>query len=337
MQVHCAYIGCTKEEQEELQRCWEERQQRFYARAEAMQDEPASLQGVASQHEEPPRWRLHSALYLPGRTLVVEESRDDPCEAIDAVISRLVEEADRLEDRPEKATLRREGLHGIVPLLERCRREGRSDIFFAWLTPLMGSLAAHIRRELRLREQEGDIPPGRTDPSDILDETLLRAHQEFDRRPAKRPLDLWLLQLADEAIDRSSQELAEVSLDDRVARPTEEPRESQRDSWVEWATVSDTVELADLLPDIPSADRWDSLDMEARQAETEKLLARLPRIQRQALVLHTVYGFSSSEVADFQNRPESEVLYEINEARRTLEQAFREEYLAVAEEQLERR
>ncbi len=54
-------------------------------------------------------------------------------------------------------------------------------------------------------------------------------------------------------------------------------------------------------------------------------------------MLHTVHGFSTPEVADFQNRPESEVLYEINEARRTLEQAFREEYLVVAEEQLERR
>jgi len=339
MQVHWAYIGCTKQEEEQLQRQWEQRRQPLYARAEAMENELGALQMVVSHQEEAPEWRFQAALYWPGHTVVVENGRDEPGEAMDAAVTGLIGDVDRLEQRPEKATLRREGLHAILPLLEQCRREGRSDIFFAWLMPLIGSLAAQVRRELRMREQDGDIPSGRIDPSDILDEVLVRAHDQFERRPAKLPLDLWLLQLANEALERSSQDVAEVSLEDRVPEPSaaQEPRESWRDSWVEWATTSETIDLADLLPDVPSADRWDSLDLETKQTSTEALLSRLPRIQRQALVLHTVYGFSPAEVADFQNRPESDVLFELNEARRTLEQAFREEYLTAVEEQVERR
>lgn len=336
MQVHWAYIGCTKEDEEALQRCWDARQFRLHARAEAMENEPVALQIVASRHEGAPQWRFQLAFYLPGRTVVVEDGGDDPGEAMDNMLADLMHRVERLEERPEKVTVRREGLHAVIPLLERCRREGRSDVFFAWLTPLMGSLASHVRRELRTREREREIPPGRIEPSDVLDEVLVQTHDQFDRRPAKLPLDLWLLQLADQALDRAAQNVAEVSLEEQVPQPSEEPHESQRDRWIEWATVAETIDLADVLPGTPTPDRWDSLDAEAKQVEMDRLLSRLPRIQRQALVLHAVYGFSPAEIADFQNRPETEIVFEVNEARRILGQQFREETLFTTEEQMER-
>ncbi len=336
MQVHWAYIDCDKDEEEQLERCWEDRQLRVHARMDALEDGPAAVQLAAAREESPP-WAIQAALYLPGETVVVEHAGDDPGEAMDRVIDGLLAAADRREERPAKLTLRREGLHGIVPLLERCLRAGRSDVFFAWLAPLVGTLAAHVRRELRIRELELRLNGGEADPADILDEVLLRAHDRFERRPAKLPLDLWLLQLADEVLDEWCHPLSEASLDEPVEEPAEEPRESRRDSWIEWVTAPDTIELADLLPDVPSADRWDSLDLENKQVAMDRMLSRLPRIQRQALVLHTVHGFSTSEIADFQNRPETEVLYEINDARRALQEYFREDYLPDIEEQLKLR
>lgn len=337
MQIHWAYVDCDKEDQERLERCWEDRQLRVHARMEALENTPSSLQVVAFREEESPRWRIQSALYLPSQTLVVEGAGDDAGEALDEVVSGLMLEADRLEERPEKVTLRREGVHGIVPLLEHCRRVGRSDIFFAWLAPLVGTLAAHVRRELRLRELELQQTAGQIDPAEVLDEVLVRAHERFDRRRAKLPLDLWLLKLADEVLEQWYQPVAEASLDEPLEEPAEEPRESRRDSWIEWATAPDTIDLVDLLPDVPGAARWDSLDLESKQVQMDNMLSRLPRIQRQALVLHTVYGFSPAEIADFQNRPEMEVLFEVNDARRVLEEHFREAYLPDVEEQLKLR
>ncbi len=337
MQVHWAYFGCTKDDEEHLDRCWQARQDRLRPRLDALEAGAAALQWVASRQEGSPQWHVQTALHVPGATIVVEAGHDDAGEAMDAVIAQLLDRMDRLEERPEKVTVRREGLHGIVPLLERCCREGRSGVFFAWLAPLIGTLAAHVRRELRMRERDQRLAVGEIDPSDVLDDVLLQAYERFASRPAQLPLDLWLLQLADDALDRACESMAESSLDQPVEQPSEEPQESERDSWIEWASSTETIALGDLLPGVPGAEQWDSLDMERKHAETESMLSRLPRIQRQALVLNTVYGYAPAEIADFQDRPESEVLFELNDARRVLETYFREEYLPEIEEKLKAR
>ena len=56
---------------------------------------------------------------------------------------------------------------------------------------------------------------------------------------------------------------------------------------------------------------------------------------RQSLVLNVVYAFNPAEIADFQDRDESDVVADIAEARRSLARFFREEYQPEWEEQLE--
>jgi DNA-directed RNA polymerase specialized sigma24 family protein len=311
MQVHWAYFGCGKEAEEQLQRCWEDEQRRLHSRLDALADEPAELEIVASRQDEPPPWQIQSALHLPARTVVVRAAQNAPDRALENVVSGLIDEIDRLAEQPEQVTRRREGLHGIVPILGQCRQEGRSDVFFSWLAPAVASLAAHVRRELRIRELESGLGTGQIVPADVLNEVFVRAYDEFERRPGKLPLDLWLLQLAEEVLEQSSRTLAEESLDEQVRKPSTEARESSRDSWTEWATSSETIELGELLPGMPAADKWDTLDLETKKVQTDRMLARVPRQQRQALILNTVYGFSPAELADFQNRSEEDVLADV--------------------------
>jgi len=335
MHVHWAYFGCSKEDEEQLQRHWEDDQRRLHSRLGAFGDEPAELELVAYRQDEAPEWQIHSALHLPARTVVIEAAQREPGEALEGVVSGLIDEIDRLADAPERVTFRREGLEGIVPILKRCRQEGRSDVFCAWLAPAVASLAPHVRRELRVREMESGLATGQLVPADVLDEVLVQAYDRFARRPEKLPLELWLLQLAGEVLEASCRTVAEESLEERVETPSTEPRQSSRDSWIEWATSSETIEMGELLPAMPGSSAWDSLDMETKNAETDKMLASLPRLQRQALVLNTVYGFSLAEVADFQNRAEDDVTFEVDEAKRSIEGYFREQYLPDVEEQIE--
>ena len=335
MQVHWAYFECSKDEEEQLQRSWEEWQRQLLARLAVLPDAPAELELVATREDEGSAWRLQAALHLWAEALVVEVVGESPSEAIEALISRLIAEVDRVERRPERVTLRREGLEGLLPILERCRRLGRSGAFLSWLTPVVASLVPHVRRELRIRELESQLASGQVAPLDVCDEVLVRAYERFDRRPDKMSLDLWLLGLAEEVCAQWSGRLAEKSLDEPVDKPSEELRASRRDEWVEWATVSETNALSEALPGMPSPDSWDTLDMEAKQAPIDTVLARLPRLQRQAMVLTTVYGFSPREVADFQGRGEEDVLAEIDEGRRAVEHNLRHEYLSEQEEKLE--
>lgn len=133
MQVHWAYFDCNKEDEEQLQRQWEDRQRRLLSRLEAFGEEPAELELVADRQEEAPQWQIQSALHLPARTVVVRAARNAPGETVEDVVTGLIEEIDQLPEPPAKVTIRREGLRGIVPILAQCHEKGRSDIFFTWL------------------------------------------------------------------------------------------------------------------------------------------------------------------------------------------------------------
>lgn len=335
MLVHWAYFGGTHEDEAQSQRAWEEQERRVRAKVEELLDEPSELEIVATVQDEPPNWQIQAALHVPAKTVVVRATQNSPEAALDSVATGLAEEIERLTERPVVTTLRREGLEAMVPVLEKCRQDNRSDVFFTWLAPALASLRPHVQQGLRLREAEGDLAGGRIVPGDVLNEVLLRAYERFHKRPTKRSLDLWLVQLADDVIDRWCREYAEESLEARVERPSTEPRESIPDSWIEWATSPETVEFGQLLPGLPAAPRWDALDLETKQVAADRLLAQLPRPRRQALLLTTVHGFAPAEVADFQDRSEQEIIDDIGKARRTLEGYFREVYLTETEESLD--
>jgi DNA-directed RNA polymerase specialized sigma24 family protein len=335
MQVHWACFGCTKEAETQAQRAWEEQERRVRAKVEELLDEPSELEIVATVQDEPPNWQIQAALHVPAKTVVLRATQNTPEETLASIGTGLAEEIERLAQRPVTTTLRREGLEAMVPVLKRCRQDNRSDVFFTWLAPALASLRPHVEQELRLREAEGELAGGRIIPGDVLNEVLVAAYERFSRRPEDMAFDLWLVQLADDIIDRWCREYAADSLEDRVERPSTEPRESSRDSWIEWATTPETVELGQLLPGLPAAPRWDALELETRQVAADRMLAQLPRPRRQALLLSTVHGFAPAEVADFQNRSEQEVVDDVKQARRTLEDHFREAYLTETEETLD--
>jgi RNA polymerase sigma factor (sigma-70 family) len=88
--------------------------------------------------------------------------------------------------------------------------------FFDMLHPLMRELREHARRELIIAQLEGDIAPGQMTVGDLLDEVLLRAWERWNKRPASRPLDRWLVGLLHEV------------LDERGFRPPDEPKPKRR-------------------------------------------------------------------------------------------------------------
>jgi len=333
--VHWAYFDCGKEDEEQFQRQWQDRQRRLLSRLESFGEDPAELELVADRREEAPQWQIQAALHLPARTVVVRAARNDPGETVENIVTGLIEELDRLPAPTTKVTLRREGLESILPILAQCHEKGRSDVFFTWLVPVVASLDEHVQRELRLREIESDLATGQVIPRDVLDDVLLRAYDRFDQRRQDLPLDLWLLRLADEVLEESCQAIATESLDTQVAKPSTEPRGSWRDSWTEWATSSETIEMGDVLPAMPGAETWDTLDLETKKAETDRMLSGLPRQERQALILNTVYGFPPSEVADFQERSEGDVRGDIDAGRHALERYFTEQFLPVLHERQE--
>ena len=117
----------------------------------------------------------------------------------------------RAEIRQHKERLRHEEVHHrrcrrerdfatAEPHLTALHHERDRDVFFDLLRPLLRNLRDHARRELIIAQLEGDILPGELTVSDLLDEVLLRAWDEWNDRPRTQRLDRWLVRLLHEIL-----------------------------------------------------------------------------------------------------------------------------------------
>jgi DNA-directed RNA polymerase specialized sigma24 family protein len=320
MEIYWEYSGCDVEDERQIESCWERIQLELEANLESLPD-PASELRIAIDHDDAaPEWQIHAALHLPGKTLAVEASARQIEQAMDDLLIGLAGAIDDLRDMPVTVTKRIEGLEAIVALLEHNHHRDRRDAFMSFLTPVVASLASYVDRELQLREIEGSLPSTELSTSDVLDEVLVQAWLQFDARSTELPLDVWILRLVDQAIERVCQDQTIESLDDELPVPSREPLFSQADYWQEQATYPETIEVHELLAGPREGDAWDDVELEVKQMNVERLLAGMPREQRQALLLFAVHGFSEAEVADFQSRPKAEVRRDIRAAKKNIGQ-----------------
>jgi len=318
MEIHWIYDGCDQEDEARVERCWDRGRIELEGKLAQLFDVPSELRMAVEQNDTPPEWEVHAALHLPGRTLVASSAAGTPEDALRQVLHGLAEEIDQDgDDPPVAATERREGIAEMLPMLRSWRSEGRSRAFMSFLVPVVETIGPYVQRELRIRENEGRLNGEEISASDVLDEVLILAWDQFNGTQNVTPLDLWLVRLAEQVMDRQGAQRADESLDDECPDPSREPRESQTDEWIEQASYPETIELSELLSDGPSVDTWDDLELETKQAHLAAMLGQLDREQRQAFVLNVAHGFDPATIADFQNRTVAQVEDDI--ARTTAE------------------
>jgi DNA-directed RNA polymerase specialized sigma24 family protein len=340
MEIHWTYEGCDDQEIGRLATYWARVQSELAAKTAELDDTPSQLRLAVERDDSEDNWLIQAALHLPGNTLVAESAARTPERALDQVLHSLAVDIDQLlrDEKSPAPPLRREGLDEVVALLEGCRSpRQRSQAFISFLSPLVSSLMPYVHRELRIREYEGTLEGEAVAPADVLDDVIVAAWERFPQRNKSLPLDLWLVQLADESLQRLSGTLDQASLEDESVP---DPSGDEESSWVDFAelaTASESSELRELLPGQPSANAWDELDLETKQSHLAEMLAGLPRERRQAFVLNTVHGFNSAEIADFQGREVGEVEQDIAGAIATVQRNFNAERSPDMEEPFIRR
>ena len=154
--------------------------------------------------------------------------------------------------------------------------------------PVGGSPLASFRDYLALlaRMQLGPQMRARIDPSDLVQQTLLDAHQKLDRFRGSSDAELaaWLRQILACNVNDALRALGRLKRDIQ--------REQQFD-----ARMDDTcVRLDEWLAALQTSPSGKAI----RNEETLRLaaaLAELPQVQRDAVELHHLHGCSLSEVA----------------------------------------
>lgn len=197
-------------------------------------------------------------------------------------------------------------------------QDGKAE-FFEEIKPLLGALRGYIKRRLIMAQADGEIRTPLFNSNDLLDDTLLRAHEDFEKKPQDLTLDQWLYRIANKVIadyirDRKA---------DARRQSLERLREKELSTLEELPQLTADVEgerwLAEDLDDAEWRPRqftppaWSPPQPGERRNVRGELLRLLPVIsvfpenERVIAELYLVEGFSEEDVAKICDVPVAEV------------------------------
>ncbi len=335
MSIHVVLEGFEdRASRSQLELYWHEKVQRI---ERFLKEYPPDLYELrltihASRKSDMTWWyEARGVVRLPTGTLVAQREGRDPHALIDQIVDNLVRQTKKHRELVRKDYLykrKNRAKHDLVaaePMLARDKARGRQHDFFRLLRPLLNFLSDHAQRELRILELEGVVNPGELSVEDLLDEVLTQAWQKYSERPTNVPLYVWLTQLLEEVIDRwlKQEPRPSVSLETNVLEnvedlPVQEIQVGEEEWWAALLGYTETLTLEDLIPDCESTQDWEEMEPEQQREHILQLVRRLPRRQRQALLLSAIEDMSLAEIAMLQNRTEEEIKQDIETARQQL-------------------
>ncbi|MCU1257046.1 MAG: hypothetical protein JWM83_3345 [Candidatus Angelobacter sp.] len=203
--------------------------------------------------------------------------------------------------------------------LQELAARGNKEKFFKEITPLLGQMKSYIIRLLRAAYLGQEIRTQVYTSGDILNYTILKAYNNFERKPADLPLEQWLYQLANETLanylkKRKSSDARDRSLEtlDQAERRTLEEMEHITADTEGNVMLDEDLDDAELYEQefIPPLSQDDPEKKLERKEEVERIIAALaqfPPQERIVFELAAIEGFSSEEVGRILNMSPGEI------------------------------
>lgn len=329
MKTHWVFNNC-EEHKQSARALWDKKHDRIERLLKRYDPELCELHLTLYYHENRNFWELRAVLYLPTGTLAAHETKGTMHDVINIVADELAREIKRHKELVRKDYLyrrrrkQRQNLSAAGPLLGADVARNRREAFFNLLRPYMKSVRDHAERELSILEINGTLPAGEVTADDLVDDVMVRAFEQFEDRPAHLELDVWLIDLLHQRLDELVKKREPVLLSDIPPLAEDEPLTPPEDVDEQAFWLSRLFEregpltIEDLIPDCEATEAWESLSKEEQKERLQQALGRLPVVQREALLLHALEGFETSEIAMIQDRDEADVVADIQQARQKL-------------------
>lgn len=171
----------------------------------------------------------------------------------------------------------------------------------------------HARNDIKIHALEGTLSPGQVEPADIVNEVVVLAWENFQKKKKDLPLELWLFHLLHEILGRAAQNGQFVSLDQRF--PLADIDSTAEPDWfAEVLGYQEELTLAELLPDYDQTGVWEQLDELDRNLHFNNVLQQFPSYQRQAYLLNALNEYSPKDVAGIQDRDVKKVEDDISKS-----------------------
>jgi ribosomal subunit interface protein len=288
-------------------------------------------------------YHVSITLDLPGKILATKEERHDVVEAIRDAFTEIEQQVEKFKSslrgeqywkrQTRREEVRREKKVEAVPPEERTR-----ELFEGIINQHLDKLYNFVSRELNFHRKNGDLNPDDPTTEDIVDATVLRAYDEFARRPAHLEIDHWLMKLAIEQIrseiKRTKDEREQVVYVGAVLPDDPALLEviaAENDETEDTNLPDDRLKPEEILPDLGIPVPEDAAKRREMQHTIEDMLETLPTAWRRAFVLRYGEGLSEREVAQVTGLTEDDVKRYIEYALEYLQQRFRESGLSSQE------
>lgn len=321
MRTRWTFHDCDDLIKTEVEAYWSRKAPRLERLLATFPDSLHDLSISLYRHRARGSFEGRTVLQLPSHTLVASASEADHRAVIDRLVDLLATEIKRHRARLRhdwvyrRKNRRRDELTAAGPLLAQDRQERRREAFFELLLPILRPLKEHARRELRLLEQQGLVGRGEVSAGDVIGEVVLRAWEEFDDRPPGWDLDVWLMDLMDDFLNKLRNEPRPERLTGRrVAAAIDREGDD---------ATSSAMTMEQLLPGDEGGQPWEDLGKVEQQSRIDRLLRTMPGARRDAFLQFFLEGFDAAEIAMIQDRPESEVRADIEIARQALKGLLR--------------
>ena len=308
MQVQWTFEGCAGPTKEKCRAYWEKKQQRL---GRLLANIPFSSKrlrlAVYHQAEQVEKFEMRGVLQLPGRTLAAQFTHQLLFAALDGLADKLVTVALKYKRQSAQFVRRQrrqqisDDLVAAQPLLVSDKKADRKESFFRTIRPLLGFLERHARNEIKIHELEDTLGPGQVEAADIVNEVVVLAWENFDKKKKDLTLELWLFHLLHEILGKAAQNSQFVSLDQRF--PLADIESTVEPDWFEEVLgYQEDLSLGELLPDYDQTGVWEQLDDLDRNLHFNNVLQKFSSSQRQAYLLHALNEYSAKDVAGIQDR-----------------------------------
>jgi DNA-directed RNA polymerase specialized sigma24 family protein/ribosome-associated translation inhibitor RaiA len=325
MSEHVVFHRCPDRQKEVLRSYWFQKVPRIERLLARFPEDQRELRLTVTC--KPKRYDVHAVLLLPTGSLAAGASSQFDRQAIDTVVDKLVAEVRRHkdvirhEDQYRRKQRRKELSHHAATVLQPAVSKPDKETFFNLLSPVMARLEDHARHELLVAELQGRIGREQVTATDLLDETILHAWEQFSQKEQTEPLEIWLTRLLHDVLDEQVGPMqATHSLYEQAAieDPGGEAVASAASDDIPIREEFLSLTFEQILPDDEGAEPWRQV---AAVDQAKWALAQLGTVsaqQRRAFTLHLLEGWEPDEIAMVQGRTVEEVRTDIEAVRQML-------------------
>jgi RNA polymerase sigma factor (sigma-70 family) len=329
MNVHFTYkLSKTAD----LENLITQRIEKLQKRLQVFRPDMVSLYGSVDEH---PKMGFNVALNLrlPSGQLAAREVSDTASSAIkscfDSLKEQLAKHMDHLRAAYKWPRRRRPAgrAESQVPF-EETLASVQADVVSAqdingWLNANLEKLQRFVERELRYRNNSGQVYVQQITPEEVMSEAIANALDGRTEKPEKVTLEPWLYFLARAAIDRLAEQArgaeGEVELDSSVKR---EEATGSDDAMFQFHQPDEMLTNEDVIPDGGTATPEQIAASDEVMGMIEAVLRNAHHEDREAFILFTMEGFTAQEIAVITERKPEEVRASIAKAREQLRKAL---------------